>query len=347
MTTQYNPELQSLRLEPGMVFELMIAPVRMAVLQAAVQMEMADVLADNGEPEAIARVLEVQGGEDNLVYFLDAMASMGFVEKRRGRYTNTAFAESYLRKGSPAYLGGLVETLSDMQHRNLARIPELVRSGPPVVDKGKLLHEEEHWKQSVRHLACYQKAGMAQRVSDLVASLPEYPAMRRMLDLGCGPGIMCMAMVERHPEMQGVLCDLPTVMEVAREEIEAAGLAQRVSTIAGDYNQVDFGTGYDLVWASHTLYYAKDIDRLFSRVHEALNPGGVFICLHEGLSRERTRPAGIVLSRLSLALEGQDVSFEQGEISSRLPAAGFASLETRELMLPMGEVELVIARKRG
>ncbi len=332
---------------PGLVFELMIGPIRMAVLKTALEMEMADILAREHDPQVIAKTLGVDTDETNLVYFLDAMTALGFAKKQAGQYVNTPFAESYLRKNSPTYFGGLVENLSRMQHHNLDRIPELIRQGPAKVEKQDKLDGEEKWKNSVRHLASYQKAGMAEWVADQVASAPEFPSMRRMLDLGCGPGIMCMTVVSRHPSMKGALCDLPPVMEVAREEIAAAGLEDRISTIDGDYNEVDFGKGYDLIWASHTLYYTKDLDAMFARIHEALTPNGVFITLHEGLTNERTQPADLVLSRLSLALEGQDVSFEQGELASHLPGAGFTSVETKILELPLGPVEMIIARKQG
>ncbi len=69
------------------------------------------------------------------------------------------------------------------------------------------------------------------------------------------------------------------------------------------------------------------------------------VCLHEGLTLERTRPAGIVLSRLSLALEGQDVSFEQGKIAAYLKEAGFTRVESRTVNLGVDEWELVTARK--
>ncbi|MCJ2163379.1 MULTISPECIES: class I SAM-dependent methyltransferase [unclassified Pseudodesulfovibrio] len=345
MTTSQQTPIQSPN--PGIVFELMIGPIRMAVLDTALKLGMADILAQKQDLQSIARALEVKTDTANLAHFLDAMASMGFADKRDERYFNTPFAESCLRKESPSYLGDLVSNLSHMQHRNLDRIPELIRQGPPEVSKQDQLHEEERWKQSVRHLASYHKAGMADLVAELVAALPEFPSMKRMLDLGCGPGIMCMTTVSRHPSLEGVLCDFPSVMEVAREEIAAAGMESRISTIEGDYNKVDFGKGYDLVWASHTLYYAKDLDAMFARIHEALNPGGVLITFHEGLTHERTQPTELILSRLSLALEGQDVSFEQGQIASHLPKAGFASVDTRTITLPMGPMELVVARKQG
>ena len=331
----------------GTVFDLLVGPVRMAVLDAALKMEMADLLAKEQKTEELARTLNLEADETNLIFFLDAMSSMGFAQKKNGRYYNTQFAETYLRKGSPTYLGGMVENMSRMQHRNLNRIPELIRQGSPEILAQDKLDSEEKWKQSVRHLASYQKAGMAERVADLVAKLPDFSGMRRMLDLGCGPGIMCMTTVSRHPSMEGVLCDLPPVLDVAREEISTAGLQDRISTIDGNYNEVDFGTGYDLIWASHTLYYAKDLGTMFARIHEALNPGGIFLSIHEGLTDERTQPANIVLSRFSLALEGQDVSFERGELASYLPGAGFSFVETRTLKLPVGPLELILGRKKG
>ncbi len=323
----------------------MVGPARMAVLQTAIEMELPDILEKTQNPKVLAEILKVETDETNLIYFLDAMTALGFAEKKGGTYTNTPFSKSYLRKDSPTYLGGMVKNISQMQHRNLLHIQELILQGPPKVENKNKLDREEKWKDSARHLANYQKADIAERTAAFIASLPEYPDMQRMLDLGCGPGIMCMEVVSNHPYMEGVLCDMPPLIEVACEEIAAAGLESRMSTIAGDYNEVDFGKNYDLIWASQTLYYAKDLSSMFSRIHHALNPGGIFISLHEGLTCERTQPSDMVLSRLSLALEGQDVSFEQGEIASYLPEAGFTSIETKNMSLPFGPAELIIARK--
>ncbi|NDV18467.1 methyltransferase [Pseudodesulfovibrio sp. JC047] len=334
------------QLSPWSVFELMLGPTRLAVLDAALDMGMADILTDTHDLSDIATALKVKAGTSNLIAFLDAMTALGLATKKNGRYRNTEFAERYMRTTSPTELVGLVKNLSRMQSRNLDRIPELVRQGPPAVQQQDRLEKEALWKKSVHHLASFHKAGMAEQVADTVSSLPEFPSMRRMLDIGCGPGIMCMAILKRHPSLTGVLCDLPAVIEVAKTEIAATDLASRITTIEGDYNEVDFGSGYDLIWASQTLYYARDLTALLARAHDALRPGGLFISVHEGLTHERTQPAGIILSRLSLALEGQDVSFEQGEINAKLLEVGFASTETRAHAMPMAPIDCIIARKR-
>jgi len=327
------------------IFELMVGPTRMAVLETAIKMKLPDILETTQDPKGIAEILKIKASESNLIYFLDAMTALGFADKEDGTYTNTPFSKSYLLTTSPTYLGGMVNNISQMQHRNLFRIPELILQGPPKVEDRNQLNREEKWKESARHLANYQKAGMAKRVDSLISSLPEYSNIQRMLDLGCGPGIMCMEVVSNHPTMEGFLCDMPPLIEVAQEEIASAGLESRMNTIAGDYNEVDFGQDYDLIWTSQTLYFVKDFNSMFSRIHDALNPGGLFISLHEGLTCERTQPSDMVLSRLSLALEGQDVSFEQGEIASYLHEAGFSTIEIRIMTLPFGPSELIIARK--
>lgn len=326
-------------------FDWLLGPVRMALLDAAISLGIADILAEAGDPDEIAARLKTHPG--NTRHFLDALAALGLAEKKQGRYTNTPIASRYLRRESPTYMGGLVENLKRIQHRNLPRLTELLESGPPPVAREDRLDGDAQWKRSARDLACYQRAGMADLAADIVASLPESPKLRRMLDFGGGPGIIGLGILTRFPVMRGALADLPAVIEVAREEIEAAGMTRRVELYPGDYNTASFGSGYDLVWASHNLYYAKDLEGLLARILEALHPGGVFISFHEGLTGERTKPPFYILSRVSLALEGQDVSFEAGEIARAALDAGFLSLETRTCDTPMGEVRVDILRKAG
>ena len=76
-------------------------------------------------------------------------------------------------------------------------------------------------------------------------------------------------------------------------------------------------------------------------------PRWSLVSLHEGLNRERTAPEKVVISRLSLALEGQDVSFEEGRIARLALEAGFASLERRTINMLFGENEVAILRKSG
>ena len=332
------------------LFEVLQGPVRMAIIEAAIQMELPDILhrealPQGADPATIAAAIPGETDIENLTHFLDSMVGTGFAEKKNGCYLNTEFSGTYLRKGSPVYLGDMVINLSRMQHRNIHRIKELIQCGPPSVQKEDRLTDESKWKTSVKHLAPYQRAGIATMAAETIDGLPEIDTAEKIMDIGCGPGLMCMEVLKRHPGMKGVLFDLPGIIALAEAEVAKEGLADRISYIGGDYNTTDFGTGYDIIWASHNLYYVKDTASFYARLHGALNKGGVFVSLHEGLTEEGTAPEHVVLSRLSLALEGQNFVFHQGEIATHLVHAGFGSVETRAINLPVGKVELTIARK--
>jgi SAM-dependent methyltransferase len=327
------------------LMDWLLGPIRMALLHAAIEFAIPDILAETSDADEVARRIGAHPG--NTRRMLDAMSAQGLVTKRCGQYANTPLAERYLRSGKDTCLADMVRRLSGMQHRNLERLCELVRSGPPELRPEEKLENPEIWRQAARSLAAYQRSGLADLASDLVAALPEAPHLRRMLDLGGGPGLVGMTIVQRRPGMTGTLCELPVVAEIAQREAEDMGLAERLSVLPGDYNTLDFGRGYDLMWASHTLYYAKDLTAFFRKALDALSPGGVFLSLHEGLERERSWPEHTVLSRLSLALEGQEVSFEAGQIAHAMLEAGFQSVESRQILLATGPARLDTARKAG
>nr|WP_321396371.1 methyltransferase [uncultured Desulfobacter sp.] len=327
------------------LFDILVGPVKMAVLQAALDLNIADVLEQGMTVQAVARALDIHTGPQALVALLDSMTAMGFLEKQNGLYRATHFALRYLHSKSPLYMKKFISRMKGMQHKNLDRITDIIKNGPPDVEKSEVLACEAKWEKAVSHLAAYQRAGMAQRAADLVQALPEFKDARKLLDLGGGPGLMGAEMVRRHPTLKGVLLDQAAIVRLAEKEIQKEGLAQRISFIAGDYNETDLGSGYDIVWASHNLYYVRDPQHFYTRLRQSLTDDGVLVCLHEGLTCERTRPAGIVLSRLSLALEGQDVSFERGQIAGYLKSAGFARVESRTVNLGVDEWELVTAGK--
>jgi predicted TPR repeat methyltransferase len=327
------------------LFDIMLGPVKMAVLETALELKIADVLADEMDKEALAKALNIETDPAGLGFFLDSMTAMGFLKKQSGKYRNTGFASCYLNSKSPLYMKRFVDQMKAMQHKNLGQIARIVKTGPPEVEKTELLDSEAKWEKAVAHLSAYQRAGMARIAADLVQALPEFSHARKLLDLGGGPGLIGAEMVKRHPGLEGVLLDQPAVVRLAKKELMEEGLRDRISFISGDYNEVCLGEGYDIVWASHNLYYVRDRAGFFARLKAAMSHGGVLLCLHEGLTHERTRPLSIVLSRLSLALEGQDVSFEKGEIFALLENTGFAPVESRPMDLGTGQCELVIARK--
>jgi len=331
------------------LFDALVAPVKLAVLETAIELDMAHILSTASKVDDIAQKAGIQTDTVGLVRFLDAMVAVGLAEKKNNTYSNTDAGAHFFDKQSPVYMGGYIQFMKTMIQKNLAGMADIIKTGMPEMPQTDSWQGEARWKCSVDHLALGQRAGMAAIYADLVEELPQFNSIKKILDLGGGPGLIGAEILGRIPGATGVLIDLPDVIDLARQEIRKQGMSDRISFITGDYNETDLGAGYDLIWASHNLYFVKDRVPFFERVKAALTDKGVFACLHEGLIREQTAPAEIVLMRLSSALEslsapdGQSYTFNRGEIAACLNQAGFNRIDSRTVNLPSGEAELVVA----
>jgi SAM-dependent methyltransferase len=146
--------------------------------------------------------------------------------------------------------------------------------------------------------------------------------------------------------MKGVIFDRPAIIKVAETFIKEYEMKERMDVLGGDYNGDSIGEGYDLIWTSNTLNFARhDLDSLMKKIYDALNPGGVFISFCEGLTYERTKPDFVILSMMRIALIGQDMCFDQGEIGDSMLRVGFNSVRSRTLDAPWGTADLDIGRK--
>jgi len=111
----------------------------------------------------------------------------------------------------------------------------------------------------------------------------------RLLDIGCGWGSLVMHAAARHgAHALGVTLSEPQA-ELARQRIEAAGLADRVEVRVLDYRELD-EPPFDKI-ASVGMYEhvgRAQLDTYVDVVHRLLRPGGLF--LNHGITRIHTQP---------------------------------------------------------
>lgn len=100
----------------------------------------------------------------------------------------------------------------------------------------------------------------------------------QILDLGAGPGRITEVLHHSFPTAKFTLLDkYDEVLDVARERL--AKMQINASFLAGDYTQVDLGTGYDAIIAGLTLHHLDDDGRqkMARRLHDALSEGGLLV----------------------------------------------------------------------
>ena len=91
------------------------------------------------------------------------------------------------------------------------------------------------------------------QLNEKVASLYDFSWFNKIVDVGGGHGGLITSILKANPQAFGVLFDAEEAISGARPKLEAAGIADRCATIAGDFFQSvpAGGDAYIMKWISH------------------------------------------------------------------------------------------------
>jgi 2-polyprenyl-3-methyl-5-hydroxy-6-metoxy-1,4-benzoquinol methylase len=256
---------------------------------------------------------------------LNALCALGLLEKRDGRFHNTADTLRYLVDSSPEYAAGLGHTISLWD--TWSGLTGSVRSGSPAVRRA-INDRGDNWLEpfiaAMHHRARVQ-------ADQIAAMLPAGPASRA-LDVGGGSGAFSIAMARRHPGLRAVVFDLPNVVPLTQRYVAEAGLTDAVTTATGDYLADSLPGGFDLVFLSAVVHSnsAGTNASLIRKCAASLQPGGHLALLDWVMSPDRVLPAAGAMFALNM-LVGTDEgdTFTEAEISGWMAGAGLTGIERR------------------
>jgi ubiquinone/menaquinone biosynthesis C-methylase UbiE len=109
------------------------------------------------------------------------------------------------------------------------------------------------------------------------------PAGARVLELGCGNGILWEKNMDRvHKDWDIVLSDLSEgMLRDAQEGLE--GSRMKVNFQVVDVQSIPFpDESFDVVIARHMLYHVPDLNAAISEIKRVLKPGGIFYASTNG-----------------------------------------------------------------
>jgi hypothetical protein len=327
---------------PRALYDVVFESDRSQVLRHGIDFKVFDHLSEAISAEEVASRLGTE--PDATSRLLDLLAIMGMVEKADGRYANTRVAEEFLVTGRPTYLGDFIQVSLDGYAMMVAQIPESLKNG---ITSQTI--PEEQWSGCGDMIIRVQLAMLTSKVLPLVADIPEFPRLKRMLDLAGNAGIYTVALVSHHPTLEGIVFDRPSVIETTREVISKYGLDDRIGVLTGDFTRDDVGSDYDLVWTSDTLNFFPDADKLeeiCKKVYQAMNPGGVFVSQQQMvIGKNRIWPLDTAWLSHIIAFGGVDCTLYETDVSDAMLKAGFRSVESRYVEYNSGTNRVDIARK--
>jgi precorrin-6B methylase 2 len=255
---------------------------------------------------------------------LDALVALELLVKQGDAYRVPADVAELLAGGSPT------NVLAGVRHqgnclRRWDQLARVVRTGRPARREASIRGEAGDCESFIGAMNNFS-GPMVLQIMERLSPL----RFQRMLDVGGASGTWTIAFLRAVPEGTAVLFDLPEVMPLARERLARAGLADRVSLVAGDFDTDEFPGGADFAWLSAIAHQnSREQNRaLYRKVHAALVAGGSLVIRDVVMEASRTQPPAGALFAVNMLVgtEGGG-TFTFDEFTQDLHTAGFADVE--------------------
>jgi ubiquinone/menaquinone biosynthesis C-methylase UbiE len=150
----------------------------------------------------------------------------------------------------------------------------------------------------------------------------------KVLDIAAGHGMYGITIAMKNPKAEIVALDWPAVLQVAKENAQKFGVADRYSLREGSAFETDMGSGYDYVLLTNIFHHfdMPTCEKLMKRVQAALKPGGKAITLEFVPNEDRvTPPTAAAFSLIMLANTDSGDAYTFSEYEKMFRNAGFAS----------------------
>jgi len=264
----------------------------------------------------------------------DAMVAMGLLESTGDQYRNSEVAATFLAGRTPADLRPFLRFWDAISYPAWLRLADALRTGVP--QGGELDDATQAIFLSGVEAITAGPAGVLARTFD-------FSSHQRLLDIGGGTGSWSITAARAHPHLRATVHDLPAVVGLAAERIAAAGLASRVTTVAGDMNSEALPAGHDVALLANVVHYwSPEQNRaLLRRVRDAVDVGGRLLLADFWTDSTHTQPvmAALMAGEFTLQLPCGDV-YSLDEVRDWLRSAGWQLLDHAQLA---GPFSLIVA----
>jgi len=262
---------------PGMRLDQMICGYWTSqAIYVAAKLGIADLLKD-GPRTAHDLAAQTATHEKSLYRLLRALASLGiFAEDDNRRFALTPDAES-LRRDVPGSQWATAVMVGEEQYRAWAELLYGIRTGGNAFEKVFQKPLFEFLSDHPDKAAVFDQAmvGIHGRETAAILDAYDFSSFAAVTDIGGGNGSMLSGLLGRYPALHGTLFDLPGVIERARKNIEAAGLANRVHLVAGDFF-ANVPSGADAYVLRHIIHDWDDAQalRILENVRREMHEDG-------------------------------------------------------------------------
>lgn len=291
------------------------------MIYAAAKLGIADLIHEN--PRSSEEIAAAVGADAGALYrMLRALSKAGVLtELSERRFALTPLGGT-LRSGAPGSMRAFVLLFGgDVYARAWLDLLSSVEDGKTAVEHvfGAPLYP--YLARHPEHSRLFDEAMTSFTSVDTAAAAARYDieGARTVIDVGGGHGSLILAVLERNPELRGILFDQPHIIEGARARGAASAAAARCEAVAGNF--FESVPSADVCMLKHIVCNWDDdaAIRILKSCHRALPPGGKVLVIESVIAH--SAPAELLDVHL-LAVVGGRMRTEE-EHRGLLAAAGF------------------------
>lgn len=227
-----------------------------ASLSVVAELCIADQLANGAKtPEQLAAAVSAHA--PSLYRVLRALASVGvFAETEGGRFALTPLAEC-LRSDTPDSVREFARFMAiPGASRSWEQLLHCVKTGGTGLQKAFGAENPfDYFHTHPDEAAIFHRAmtDNSRQSAPAVAQSYDFGKFHQVVDVAGGRGLLLATILQRHPNLKGVLFDLPQVIAGANDALASYGLNGRCRTVAGDFFQA-VPAGADAYLLKHIIH---------------------------------------------------------------------------------------------
>jgi hypothetical protein len=222
--------------ETEQLTRILISPALARAVSTIAELGIAD-LVQAGQPQPVEHLARAsKTHEPSLYRILRFMAGYGLFQESENRHFDHTPLSAALRSDAP----GSYRAAAQLFHPIFSAWEGLhhsIQTGEPAFNK---VFGAPIFEYIPRHpeLGPLFDAGMGSinyYETDALLDAYDFAGIKVLADIGGGNGSLISAVLARYPKMQGILFDLGHVVGRAKENLQAAGLADRCRVIEGSF----------------------------------------------------------------------------------------------------------------
>jgi ubiquinone/menaquinone biosynthesis C-methylase UbiE len=289
----------------------------------AAKLGIADLVKD--EPKTADELAKATGTHAPSLYrLLRALASVEiFAEDESSRFSLTEMARCLV--DGPMSQRSVALMLGDEHYGAWGELLYSVQTGKPGFDKlyGKPVFDwyGEHPEQAAIFDAAM--TGFHGEETQKTIDAYDFSQFKTVVDIGGGNGSVMIPLLQRNPDVRGILFDLASVIERSKPSLERAGVADRCQAVAGDFFKSVVADG-DAYMMRHIIHDWTDeqCTTILNNIRQVIPPHGKLLVVEIVIPPGNEPNFGKFLDLNMLVIPGGRERTEE-EYSTLFATAGF------------------------